>query len=87
VQLKHHKRLLFNKLQAIAEKHLSTTNEGKVRYELKNPYCDGTTHEIFEPVDFIAKLVARPTGSSPARIWLACPSKRGTIPTGHRLPG
>ena len=32
--------------------------QGKVRYELKTPYRDGTTHVIFEPVDFIAKLAA-----------------------------
>ncbi len=29
-----------------------------MRYELKTPYRDGTTHVIFEPLDFIAKLVA-----------------------------
>jgi len=29
-----------------------------IRYELKTPYRDGTTHVIFEPVDFIAKLAA-----------------------------
>jgi hypothetical protein len=28
------------------------------RYELKTPYRDGTTHVIFEPVDFIAKPAA-----------------------------
>ena len=43
---------------AISEKRLSLTNQGKVRYELKTPYRDGTTHVIFEPVDFIAKLAA-----------------------------
>jgi len=32
--------------------------QGKVRYELKIPYRDGTTHIIFEPVDFISKLAA-----------------------------
>ena len=37
---------------------LSLTDHGKVRYELKTPYRDGTTHVIFEPVDFIAKLAA-----------------------------
>ncbi len=37
---------------AIAEQRLSLTNQGKVRYELKTPYRDGTTHIIFEPVDF-----------------------------------
>jgi hypothetical protein len=43
---------------AIAEKRLSLTSQGKVRYELKTPYRDGTTHVIFEPLDFIAKLAA-----------------------------
>ena len=37
---------------------LSLTKQGLVRYELKTPYRDGTTHVIFEPVDFIAKLAA-----------------------------
>ena len=29
-----------------------------MRYQLKTPYRDGTTHVIFEPLDFIAKLAA-----------------------------
>jgi len=43
---------------AISEKRLLLTNQGKVRYELKTPYRDGTSHVIFEPVDFIARLAA-----------------------------
>jgi hypothetical protein len=43
---------------AVSEKRLSLTHQGKVRYELKTPYRDGTTHVIFEPVDFIARLAA-----------------------------
>ena len=43
---------------AVAEKRLSLTPNGNVRYELKTPHCDGTTHVIFEPVDFIARLAA-----------------------------
>ncbi len=43
---------------AISEKRLSLTSGGKVRYELKTPYRDGTTHVIFEPLDFIARLAA-----------------------------
>jgi len=39
---------------AIAEKRLSLTKQGMVRYELKTPYRDGTTDVIFEPVDFAA---------------------------------
>ena len=43
---------------AIAEQRLSLTPNGKVRYQLKTPYRDGTTHVIFEPLDFIARLAA-----------------------------
>ena len=42
----------------ISEKRLSLTSQCKVRYELKTPYRIGTTHLIFEPVDFITKLAA-----------------------------
>jgi hypothetical protein len=42
----------------VAEKRLSVTRNGMVRYELKTPYCDGTTHVIFKPLDFISKLAA-----------------------------
>ena len=43
---------------AVAEKRLSLTKQGKVRYELKTAYRNGTTHIIFEPLDFIARLAA-----------------------------
>jgi hypothetical protein len=43
---------------AVAEKRLSVTPGGNVSYQLKIPYRDGTTHVIFEPLDFIARLVA-----------------------------
>ena len=36
---------------AIAKKRLSLTSNGNVRYQLKTPYRDGTTHVIFEPLD------------------------------------
>jgi Putative transposase len=42
---------------AVSEKRLSLTAH-KVRYALKTPYRDGTTHVVFEPLDFIAKLAA-----------------------------
>ena len=32
---------------------LSLTSNGNIRYQLKTPYRDGTTHVIFEPLDFI----------------------------------
>lgn len=43
---------------AIAEERLSLTPNGHIRYQLKTPYRDGTTHVIFEPLDFIARLAA-----------------------------
>jgi hypothetical protein len=43
---------------AVSEKRLSPTSAGNIRYPLKTPYRDGTTHVIFEPLDFIAKLAS-----------------------------
>ena len=43
---------------ALSEKRLAITGNGNVRYQLKTPYRDGTTHVIFEPLDFMAKLAA-----------------------------
>jgi len=42
----------------VATERLSLTQGGNVRYALKTPYRDGTTYVIFEPEDFIARLVA-----------------------------
>jgi hypothetical protein len=43
---------------AVSEKRLSLTPNGNIRYQLKTPYRDGTTHVIFEPLDCIARLAA-----------------------------
>ena len=43
---------------AVSEKRLSLTEQGNVRYTLKTPWRDGTTHVVFEPLDFIARLAA-----------------------------
>lgn len=43
---------------AVSEKRLAFIGNGKVRYELKTQYRDGTTHVFFEPVDFIVRLAA-----------------------------
>ncbi len=43
---------------AISEKRLSISPQVGVRYELKTPWKNGTTHVEFEPIDFIAKLAA-----------------------------
>lgn len=42
----------------MSEKRLSLTPNGNVRYQLKTPYRDGTTHVIFEPLDLIARVAA-----------------------------
>ena len=54
----------------LSEKRLTLTPNGNVRYQLKTPYREslprersecfgyGTTHVIFEPLDFIARLAA-----------------------------
>jgi hypothetical protein len=42
---------------AVSEQRLSLTPNGNVRYQLKTPYRDGTTHVIFEPLDFIPRRV------------------------------
>jgi hypothetical protein len=42
----------------LASERLALTESGQVRLTLKTPYRDDTTHVIFEPEDFIARLVA-----------------------------
>ncbi len=75
---------------AVSEKRLSLTKNSNVRYQLKTAYRDGTTHVIFEPLDFIARLAAlvpKPrvnltrfhgvfAPNSKHRAWVT-PSKRG----------
>jgi hypothetical protein len=39
----------------VAIERFSLTSQGQVKYSLKTPYRDGTTHVIFEPLDFIAR--------------------------------
>jgi hypothetical protein len=42
----------------VATDRLALTGGGHVRCALKTPYRDGTTHVVFEPEDFIARLAA-----------------------------
>ena len=42
----------------IATQRLSTDNRGRVVYRYKQPFRDGSTHVVLEPLDFIARLVA-----------------------------
>jgi hypothetical protein len=43
---------------AVSTQRLSMTRKGQVRYALKTPWRNGTTHVVFEPLDFISRLVA-----------------------------
>jgi hypothetical protein len=43
---------------ALCLERLSTNVAGQVVYQLKNPFRDGTTHILFSPEDFIARLAA-----------------------------
>ena len=43
---------------AIARERLSRDGDGLLVYELKHPFRDGTTHVLFEPLDFMARLAA-----------------------------
>jgi len=63
----------------LSQERLSLTPGGLVRYPLKTPYCDGTPHVLFEPLDFIARLAAlaaqttRESHPLPRRV---CPEQR-----------
>ena len=42
----------------VATERMALTSSGHVRYPLKTPYRDGTTHVVIEPLDFMARLAA-----------------------------
>jgi len=42
----------------VAIERLALTVSGQVRYTLKTPYRDGTTHIVLEPLDLMARLAA-----------------------------
>jgi len=43
---------------AVAEERLALTAHGDVRYQLKTPYRDGTSHIVLSPLDLLARLAA-----------------------------
>src|SRR3990167_4497084 len=43
---------------AVSTHRMERLADGTISYELKTPYKNGTTHVIFEPLDFIARLAA-----------------------------
>jgi hypothetical protein len=42
----------------VASERLALTASGQVRYTLKTPYRDGTTHIVLEPLDLMARRAA-----------------------------
>ena len=54
----------------VSTKRLSMTRNGRVRYELKTPWRNGTTHAIFEPMDFMFRTngISRAHGCAGATI-------------------
>jgi len=42
----------------VADERLSLAPDGNIRYKLKTPYRNGTTHVILEPMDLMARLAA-----------------------------
>ena len=42
----------------VATERMALTSCGQVRYQLKTPYRDGTTHLVIEPLDLMARLAA-----------------------------
>lgn len=40
-----------------ASERLALTASGHVRYALKTPYRDGTTHIVLDPLDLMARLL------------------------------
>jgi hypothetical protein len=43
---------------AVSTHRMDRLADGAISYELKTPYKNGTTHVVFEPLDFIARLAA-----------------------------
>ena len=54
---------------AISMKRLSLTRNGQVRYELKTPWRNGTTHVIFEPLDFMSRMDGMPRAQGHPDQW------------------
>ena len=48
----------MNRSKSLACERLALTASGQVRYTLKTPYRDGTTHIVLEPLDLMARLAA-----------------------------
>ena len=73
---------------ALSEKRLSLAANGLVRYELKTPYRDGTTHVFFEPLDFIpGSPPSSPNRASTSFATTACSPPTASIAPPSHPPG
>ena len=65
---------------AVAEPRLSMTAGDLIRYARKSPWRDGTTHVVFEPLDYLSRLAAldcRDAGGRATQEQLPrCPGRR-----------
>jgi hypothetical protein len=57
----------------IATERLALTASGQVRYALKTPYRDGTTHLVLEPLELMARLAGGLAGLAGGRVCRARP--------------
>jgi ribosomal protein S27E len=73
---------------AISEQRLALTRDGRVRYELKTAYRGGTTHVIFEPLDFMYRMYGMPraqrcAGAAMAKLAALVPKPRVNLTRFH----
>ena len=73
---------------AVSTKRLSMTRNGRVRYELKTPWRNGTTHVIFEPLDFMYRMYGMPwaqgcAGTAISRLVALIPKPRVNLTRFH----
>jgi hypothetical protein len=64
------------------------TRNGQVRYELKTPYRNGTTHVLFEPLDFMYRMYGMPwaqgcAGTAISRLVALIPKPRVNLTRFH----
>jgi len=72
----------------VSTKRLSMTRNGQVRYELKTPYTNGTTHIIFEPLDIMYRMYGMPwaqgcAGTAISRLVALIPKPRVNLTRFH----
>jgi hypothetical protein len=73
---------------AVSTKRLSLTHNGRVRYELKSPWRNGTTHVIFEPLDIMYRMYGMPwaqgcAGTAISRLVALVPRPRVNLTRFH----